>query len=118
MCISSNHPREVATPVVGAWHPWRRRPTEAEQFVVGRHIGASIPTGHRSGYVFPTAACQESVVTGGDDLGSVSECDPVRRLYRGPVSQHLGGHIPAVGAASFRSDDAVADGEIGDLPLA
>src|SRR5580692_1140623 len=87
--IPSDHPGQVAAPVSRGF-PWPLgEPTEAHELVVGGEERALVRSLLGPGDVLPAALGQEAMVAAGDQLGAVFKRDPVARLDRGPVGQHL-----------------------------
>src|SRR5262245_33408845 len=72
-------------------------------------MGAPVSTLLGAGNVLPSAAGEEPVVAAGDQFRPVLESYPVGGLHRGPMRQHLRGHVSAVLAIQGSAINRVPD---------
>ncbi len=114
--LAADHAAEIAAPVLNRVLWPFREPAEAHELVVRGEERPLVRALLRPGDVLPSALGQEPVVAAGDELGPVFERDPVGGLDRGPVSQDLGAHVPAIASVPDRPVDSVSDSEVSDRP--
>ncbi len=112
--IAPDHAGEVSPPVGRRRLGRLRGAAEAQHRVVRGQVRTACRPRRGPRDVLPPSAGEEAVVTTGHQLGAVGEGDAVGGLRGAPVRQHLGLHVPPVGADHLGADDAVTDPEVRD----
>ncbi len=114
MTVTSDESAEVSAPIVAAIlrRLCGQRRSEAHESVVDREIGTSTgPLAVRN--ELPAAFRQKAMIAAGNQLGSVREPDPIRRLDGAPVRQHSGANVAAIVPALLRAVDLLAGNKVG-----